>query len=55
METSFQGIKIASSEETGKMNGLPCVWQQDVGGTSAYTLLPDTQAVSLRVGFAIQL
>jgi hypothetical protein len=28
------------------MNGLPCVWLQDEGGTRAYTPLPDTQAVS---------
>ena len=38
--------KKPASEETGKMNGLPCVLLQDAGGTSAYSPLPDTQAVS---------
>jgi hypothetical protein len=44
--TSFGGIKKARLRRDGQVNGLPCKGLQDVGGTSAYTLLPDTQAVS---------
>ena len=38
--------KKPASEETGLMNGLPCVGLQDGGGTRSHILLPDTQAVS---------
>ncbi|MHA2171307.1 MAG: hypothetical protein ACXAB7_15570 [Candidatus Kariarchaeaceae archaeon] len=27
------------------MNGLPCEWLQDVGGTTPHTLLPDARPV----------
>ena len=44
--TSFGGIKKARLRRDGPVNGLPCVWLQDGDGTTPYTLLPDTQAVS---------
>ncbi len=39
-------MKNARLFRDGPVNGLPCIWLQDAGGTSAYTLLPDTRAVS---------
>ena len=39
-------IRFIMDGETGQMNRVPCVRLLDAGGTSAYTLLPDTQAVS---------
>jgi hypothetical protein len=35
--------KYPTSEEAGKMNGLLCVWLQDVGGTLAHSLLPNAR------------
>ena len=44
--TPFLGMKKTNLIRDRLMNGLPCVCQQDSGGKKAYTLLPDTQAVS---------
>jgi hypothetical protein len=38
-------IKKARLRRDGLEYGLPCVWLQDEGGTSTYTLLPDTRPV----------
>jgi hypothetical protein len=31
------------------VSGLPCIWLQDAGGRSTYTLLPDTRTVSYMI------
>ena len=39
-------LQKARLRRDGFVNGLQCGWLQDAGGTSAYTQLPDTQAIS---------
>ena len=38
--------KKAHLRRDGLVNGWPCVWLQDEGGTRPYTLLPDAHGTS---------